>query len=104
MALVTFRSRAASAIIMYADGAQRLLELMGKPVSERGIITSEQIPDALQRLSQAVDREKAAGADQPAQDDAAGGSSFVSLRQRAYPLMQMLVAAQKRQVDVTWGV
>jgi len=98
MALVTFRSRAASAIIMYPEAAQRLLELIGKPMGERGVITSEQVDDALARLLQAVEREKAA------EQEAPGLEHPVSLRQRAYPLIEMLRAARKRRVDVTWGI
>lgn len=102
MALVTFRSPAASAIIMYAETAQRLLDLIGKPMAERGVITSEQVDEALARLLQAVEKEKAAGA--PAQEDEAGREQPVSLRQRAFPLIEMLRAARKRHVDVTWGI
>lgn len=103
MALVTFRSRAASAIIMYAETARRLLDIIGKPMAERGVITSEQIEEALARLLHAVEQEKASSAS--AQDaDAPSGEHPVSLRQRAFPLIEMLRAARKRHVDVTWGI
>ncbi|SPE31493.1 conserved hypothetical protein [Burkholderiales bacterium] len=102
MALVTFRSRAASAIIMHGETAQRLLDLIGKPMGERGVITSDQVDDALARLLQAVERENAA--DAPAGEDAPALERPVSLRQRAFPLIEMLRAARKRRVDVTWGI
>lgn len=102
MALVTFRSKAASEIIMYAETAQRLLDIIGKPMGERGVITSEQLDDALARLLEAVEREKAAG--MPADDGTAAHEHPVGLRQRAFPLIEMLRAARKRGVDVTWGV
>ncbi len=103
MALVTFRSRAASAIIMYTETAQRLLAIIGKPMAERGVITSEQVEGALARLLQAVEQERSSGV--PARDeDAPGDEHPVSLRQRAFPLVEMLRAARKRHVDVTWGI
>jgi len=102
MALVTFRSRAASAIIMYTETAQRLLDIIGKPMSERGVITSEQLDEALARLLQAVEGEQDAG--MPAEQDGPAFEQPVSLRQRAYPLIEMLRAARKRRVDVTWGI
>ncbi len=102
MALVTFRSRAASAFIMQTDAAQRLLELIGKPMSDRGVITSEQLDDALARLLQAVEKEKAAGS--PAEGDDSAPTHPVSLGQRAFPLIEMLRAASKLGVDVTWGI
>jgi hypothetical protein len=103
MALVVFRSRAASEVVMFSDVAHRLLELAGKTVAERGVITSEQIEGALNGLLRAVEQEKAAGGDAMATDDASS-TAPVSLRQRAFPLIEMLRAAQKRQVDVTWGI
>jgi hypothetical protein len=103
MALVTFRSKAAGAIIMYADAAQRLLELIGKPMAERGVITSAQVEPALASLLAAIALEKGSGA--AADDaDAAPPARHVSLAQRAFPLIEMLRAAQRRQVDVTWGI
>lgn len=101
MALVTFRSRAASAILMYVENAQTLLEIIGKPMAERGVITASQLDDALARLLEAVARDDAAGAP----DDArAAATGIVRLRQRAYPLIEMLRAARRRSVDVTWGI
>ncbi|HYB51926.1 MAG TPA: DUF1840 domain-containing protein [Burkholderiaceae bacterium] len=103
MALVTFRSPAASAIIMYSQTAQQLLEIMGRPLTERGVITSEQVDEALARLEQAVQNEKPAAT--PADEDDKSPVEYpVSLRQRAFPLVQMLRAARKRHVDVTWGI
>jgi len=100
MALLIFRSRAASQILMQSENAARLLEIIGKPLSERGVIGNAQIDDALARLEAALALEPAgAGADADAAQPAP-----VGLRQRAYPLMEMLRAARKRQVDVTWGI
>ncbi len=102
MALVIFRSRAASAIIMYSDAAQRLLELIGKPMSERGVITVDQIDAALEKLQHAIDAESSSGPGDA--DEGRFASAHVGLRQRAYPLLEMLRAARRRKVDVTWGI
>jgi hypothetical protein len=103
MALVVFRSRAASEIVMLPDTAQRLLELMGRSMAERGVITHGQINDALTRLQEAVEQEKKSDAPR-SNDDDPPGTHPVSLRQRAYPLLEMLRAAHKQGVDVTWGI
>jgi hypothetical protein len=100
MALLIFRSRAAGEILMQSENAQRLLAIMGKPLAERGVITSAQIDDALARLLAAVGEEPAAG---PAQEDPTQPAP-VGLRQRAFPLIEMLRAARLKQVDVTWGI
>ncbi len=103
MALVVFRSRAASEIIMFPEAAYRLLELAGKTPAERGVITSDQIEGALVALLRAVEQEKASGGDVAPPEDPLT-SIPVGLRQRAFPLIEMLRAAQKRKVDVTWGI
>jgi len=112
MALVVFRSRAAGEIFMFAETARRIFDILGRAESNQGVITSEQIPDALQRLSKAIDAEKALVEQTRQAEDAAEHSGMppptdnriISLAQRAYPLMEMLRAAQKRQVEVTWGI
>jgi hypothetical protein len=101
LALVIFRSRAAAEIIMFSHDANLLLEILGKMPGERGVITASDTEHAIRLLEQAVHAHSdTAGADQ-ATDDAAAP---VALRQRAYPLLQMLIAAHRKQVDVTWGV
>jgi len=103
MALVTFRSRAASAILMFEDSANHLLELIGRSPAERGVITPAQLDEALQRLEAAVELEKAGGSTSD-DDDQPAMARRVTLRQRAFPLIEMLRAARKRAVDVTWGI
>lgn len=111
MALVVFRSKAAGEIFMFAETARRIFDILGRSEAPRGVITAEQVPDALRRLVDAVEQEKAEikAAQQEADlaDKQADGSvreQPVTLGQRAYPLIEMLRAAQKKNVDVTWGV
>jgi hypothetical protein len=112
MALVVFRSKAAGEIFMFAETARRILAIVGKQDTPRGVISAEQVGDALARLSAAVDEEKAqieqareeAEQAQRRGEPAAEGARPITLAQRAYPLLEMLRAAQKKKVDVTWGV
>jgi hypothetical protein len=114
MTLVVFRSKAAGEIFMFAETARRIFEIIGKDEGPRGVITADQVPDALDRLQAAVDEEKAAlkaaedearGADRGASvDTEVPGQRAITLGQRAFPLLEMLRAAHKMQVDVTWGV
>jgi len=114
MALVVFRSKAAGEIFMFAETARRIFEIIGKDGGPRGVITAEQVPDALARLQAAVDEERAQL--KAAEDDAraadrhgnadteVAGQRAITLGQRAFPLLEMLRAANKKGVDVTWGV
>ncbi len=108
MALVIFRSKAGADITMFAESARRIFEIIGRPESARGVITVEQIPDALQRLTAAVEQEKAQhrSSAETADDEVANKglqARGVTFSQRAFPLIEMLRAAQKKGADVTWG-
>lgn len=107
MALVVFRSKVAGDIVMFADNARRIFEIIGRPESARGVITAAQVPDALSRLTAAVDEEKLQRAASASDDSDAGHSGQqargVTFSQRAFPLIEMLRAAQKKGADITWG-
>jgi len=113
MALVVFRSKAAGEIFMFAETARRILAIIGKEDSPRGVISAEQIPAALDRLTAAVEeekaqirqaREEAEQAQRRGEPAAEEAGAAITLGQRAHPLLEMLRAAQKKRVDVTWGV
>ncbi len=109
MALVIFRSKAAADITMFAENARRIFEVIGRPESARGVITAEECADALQRLTAAAEHEKsqhgaAPGDDKNAEPQSGGTPARgVTFSQRAFPLIEMLRAAQKKGADVTWG-
>lgn len=113
--IITFKSAAAGDVIMFGDVAQRMMELMGKEPSEKGIVTVEQLPDAIARLKAAIAEDKArmaalAEAERPLEEPARNGGNgestrpFVSLYQRAVPLLELLEWALKKQKPVLWGV
>jgi hypothetical protein len=112
MSLVVFRSKAAGEIFMFAETAHRIFQIIGRDDSARGVITAEQVPDALQRLVAAVEQEKSdlrtaqAAADQKDRrgSDEPAPAAPITLGQRAFPLIEMLRAAEKKKVDITWGV
>ncbi len=108
--LIVFKSKAAAEIIMYAEHAKLLLDIIGKDFepadAPRGIITAEQVPAALSKLKGAADsalaKTRAAQNSVDANDDP-GAPMSVSLAQRAYPLIDMLERAQKMNREVVWG-
>lgn len=104
--LITFKSKAAGDVIMFGDVAARLLDIMGKDGKDpRGIVTVEQLPQALAALRQAVTQDRAKA--QPNQDDddedaPRGMAQGVSLAQRAIPLIDLLTHAQRESQPVIW--
>lgn len=107
--LVTFKSKAAGEVLMYEAHAKPLLDLLGKSV-ERGVITAEETGDAIHRIEAEIaertraEAEQRAAADGDEQDDEAARDEVVSFGTRAYPLLDMLRAANREQAFVMWGV
>ncbi|KAA3655460.1 MAG: DUF1840 domain-containing protein [Proteobacteria bacterium] len=108
--LITFKSAAGADVIMLGKAAQSMFVALGKdPDSPTGIVTVEQLPEAIARLKQAIAADKAArarDADDAADDEDAprGMAAPVSFAQRAWPLLDLLELAQKEGQPVVWGV
>ena len=86
-------------ITMFGDIAVTLLKMMGQSGVLPGAIAPEDIPAALGRLK----KEVAAHPGSPAGGDSAGaGEPRVSIRQRAFPLIDLLERAAKRGCHVIW--
>jgi len=96
--LVRFRSDAGD-MIMFGDVAVALLRMMGQSGSIPGAILAADIPAALARLQSAV----AAQPESPrAATEDERGEPPVSIRQRAFPLIELLQRAAKRNADIIW--
>ena len=105
--LYEFRSRATGTVTMVGKSAEQVLQIIGKPVEPTGIITVAQIPAAISALVAAAEREQPPAETQTEGDEEsreALGANFVSLRQRVYPLIELMREARAADVDVTWGV
>jgi hypothetical protein len=106
--MIRFSSPNSGDVPMLAAHARMLIEAMGKRADERGVITAKEVPAALALLRAAIDRESANAPPQPDDGDdpeeRERRAQYVSLRHRAFPLMQMLERAAKAGKDVTWGI
>ncbi len=112
--IITFKSAAAGDVIMMGDQAERLLGIIGKePKAAQGIVTVEQLSEAIDRLLSAIAEDKARQADADADPDQeekdkeegrVGMAAPVGLAQRAWPLLDMLQCSLKERVPVVWGV
>ena len=96
--LVRFHSKVGGFSIQ-GDIATALLRLMGMSGDVPGAVLAKDVPAALERLKRGV-----AGGAEPKQseDDEAESGPRVSLATRAYPLVQLLENAAKRNCDVIW--
>jgi hypothetical protein len=96
-----FKSRATGDLIMTQPVGERVLGLIGKDSTPQGIIEVDQMPGAIAALESAVAAESPSGADD---DDAgAGKADRVSLRQRVWPMVEMMKRASAEKQPITWG-
>lgn len=103
--LYEFRSRATGTITMTSKTGAEILRIIGKDPDPTGIITVAQIPAAIAALQKAADNEPPPPPESNKQeDDETPKEAFISLRQRVYPLIEMLEQAKAADADVTWGV
>lgn len=113
---ITFKSQATGNLVMLQKDAEALLRLIGKDVTPKGILDLHEMPAALvvlgglpkdeaaprQALPQAPGAAQAVGDDEP--DTPVFADEPVSLRQRAWPLIQMIERAQAAGKPIVWGV
>jgi rubrerythrin len=110
--LITFKSAAEADVLMLAEHARPLLKIIGKDGDDpKGIVTVEQLPDAITRLRAAIEADKARHAAPTEEEEEAaketgqtGMAAPVTLAQRAYPLLALMESSLKEKAPVTWGV
>ncbi|WP_077035193.1 DUF1840 domain-containing protein [Pelomonas sp. KK5] len=105
--LYKFKSKAGADVIMMGPQGEQVLRLLGRDPAAPGIFTQEQLPQAISALEQAVAADEDAFAQRQADAKAAGEAAprreGVSLKQRAWPLVELMRHAQKAGADVHWG-
>ncbi len=84
---------------MFGDVAIHLLKLMGHSGTVPSAILPEDIPAALERLRAGLAAEPAGADDTPGNEQ---GEPPVSLKNRAFPLIELLEAAVREDVPVRW--
>lgn len=116
--LVKLTSNTSGEMIMFAEHARRLFDIIGKECTARGVFTKEQLPDAIARLRQAVQADRSEQQSKEHQDQRDGvderdedeeraearkaGRIGVSLGQRAQPLINLLEWTNKEGGFILW--
>lgn len=106
--LYKFKSKAAGDVIMLAPHGDHILRLVGKQPSARGIFEVADMPAAIAAIEQAVaaaeDARQQADKEAAAEGRKIASGDAVSLRQRAWPLVEMLKRSQAENAVIVWGV
>jgi hypothetical protein len=106
--LYRFKSQATADLVMLHADAQAALRLMGKDITPEGVISPDQLPQAIEVLQRAWQedhalrlREETSAPEPLAETDDADPD--VRLSQRLVPLVNMLELANKAGVAVVWS-
>jgi hypothetical protein len=104
-----FKSPAAGDLIMLGPQGDQLLRLLGREPAAQGVIEPADMPAALQLLQAAVAAAEAptnAPTNAPAADGAGPDAPppAVGLRQRLWPMVEMLRRAHAAEARIVWGV
>jgi hypothetical protein len=101
-----FKSKATGDLVMTETVGERVLSLIGKPASPQGIIEVDQLPAAMSALEAAVADElsKPDAEDDGAPAGAGFGPDQVGLRQRVWPMVEMMKRALAQREPIVWGV
>lgn len=100
--LVTFSTDAYADITMFGEVAHTLLKMMGHSGTVPSAILAADVPEALQRLTTAIEAENDLPHDLPPVATDNEDEPAVSLSNRALPLINLLTAAAKEGSDVMW--
>lgn len=108
--LYKFKSKATGDLIMLGPNGDALLRVLGREPAARGIIEPAAMPAAIAAIERAVaDDEaarRAAAAERGADRDGAADEvpHAVGLRQRLWPMVDMLRRALAANEPIVWGV
>lgn len=98
-----FRSKATGDLVMLGPNGDRMLRLIGREPAPKGIIEVADMAAAVGALQAAVRAEAAPAAEDGDADDERRADR-ITLRQRLWPMIQMLEQARAAGEPVVWGV
>jgi hypothetical protein len=100
------KSKAAGDVVMLEETAHQVLRILGREPQAKGILEVAAMPAATAAIEAAVEEEeeqarREAGRRERPQLPA---RSAVTLRQRTWPLLEMIRRSQQAGADIVWGV
>jgi hypothetical protein len=93
-----FKSAATGDLIMLAPNGDQMLRLIGREPAPQGIIEVVAMPGAIAALLAAI------ASEETPPEDADAPLPPVGLRQRLWPMIEMLRRAHDADAAVVWGV
>jgi hypothetical protein len=105
-----FKSNTTGRLFLLGPSGEQLLRVIGREPAATGIIAPASMPAAIEAIATAIEQEEAQPQRQSASgalvtdgNDASRGDG-VTLRQRAWPLVEMMKQALRDGEAIVWGV
>lgn len=106
--LYKFKSKATGDLIMMQPAGDQVLRIIGKEPAAKGIVEPAAMAAAMAAIEQAVIDDEAARAEAEREAAAEGRTlaprEGVTLRQRAWPMIEMMKRARAADEPIVWGV
>jgi hypothetical protein len=99
-----FKSKATGDTLMLGPNGDAMLRLLGREPAPKGIIEPAAMPVAIQTLLRAAEEDAAQREAQPEPEVQGARRDPVSLRQRLWPMVEMLRQAHAAREPIVWGV
>ena len=99
-----FRSKASGDVVMLEATGDRLLRIIGREPAAKGVIEPAAMPAAIAALKAAAAAEPAADAERADADGEPAHAEAVLLRQRVWPMVELLQRSAAAGEPVVWGV
>ena len=102
-----FKSKDAGDVIMLGPNGDQMLRLLGREPSPQGIIEPADMPAAIATLEQAVRDDEADTRRRQQEADESGEVAqppAVTLRQRLWPMIEMMRECHRDGNPIVWGV
>lgn len=102
-----FKSKAGADVIMMGSNGEQVLRLLGREPAAEGLLPVDQLVASINALEQAVAEDEARFTQAQADAEAAGEPvprrEGVTLRQRVWPLIELMRHSIAAKVDCFWS-
>jgi hypothetical protein len=103
--LIIFKSSASADMVIFEENAKQILSAISNDLSTAlGIITVEQLPDAISKIRAAIASDKLFPQPLKSPEEEAEFGQDVSFSQRALPFLELLESSLEEKMPVIWGV
>jgi hypothetical protein len=101
--LYKFKSKAAGDVIMLGPNGDHVLRLLGREPAPKGIFEVAQMAALVAALERAVAADEAQRKQAAEDGESKAKADMVTLRQRVWPLVEMLRRSEAAHEPIVWG-